>query len=153
VLVTVGRNILTVGAFHFYSFDPPSVMIGIMPRRYSYDLLSKELEFGVNIPTTDQIEVVRICGSVSGRDTDKYEKAGLTPFEGTEIKGYLIEECPVNLECRVVHRVPYEGTHWWYVGEIKAVHIDDSYTRDQALMFWGGEYRKVGDFLDKAWKK
>ncbi|HBG00414.1 MAG TPA: hypothetical protein DDW87_02405 [Firmicutes bacterium] len=29
VFVTVGRNIMVVAAFHFYSFRPPSGMVGI----------------------------------------------------------------------------------------------------------------------------
>lgn len=151
VLVTVGRNIMTAGAFHFYSFDPPSVMVGIMHDKYTYKLIDKENEFGVNIPRVDQIELVRICGSVSGREANKYETAGVTPFQGTKIKGWLIEECPVNLECEVVHRIDYPGTHQWFVGEIRAVHSDDDYSRDQALMFWSREYRGVGRFLERAW--
>jgi len=151
VLVTVKRNIMTAGAFHFYSFRPPSVMVGVMPERYTYDLIRQENEFGINIPTMEQIALVRACGSVSGRDEgDKYGKAGVTPFEGTKIKSYLIRECPVNLECVVTHEVGFGGTHQWFVGEIQAVHVDDTYTRDQPLMFWGGEYRKVGELLEKA---
>ena len=80
VLVTVDRNIMTAGAFHFYSFDPPSVMVGIMPDKYTYELINLENEFGINIPRADQIELVRICGSVSGRNVDKYSKAGVTPL-------------------------------------------------------------------------
>ena len=151
VLVTVGRNIMTAGAFHFYSFAPPSVVVGIIPEKYTYELINEQSEFGINIPRADQVELVRICGSVSGRDVDdKYSKAGVTPFEGVEIKSHLIKECPVNIECEVVHEVDFKGTHQWFVGEIKAVHLDEDYARDQALMFWIGEYRRVGEFLEKA---
>ena len=151
VLVTVERNIMTAGAFHFYSFDPPSVMVGVIRQRYTYELISKHNEFGINIPTVEQIELVRICGSVSGRDVDKYEKAGVTPVPGVKIESCLIKECPLSLECQVVHQVDFRGTHQWFVGEIKAVHIDDAYSRDQALMFWDREYRGVGEFLERAW--
>lgn len=152
VLVTVGRNIMTAGAFHFYSFEPPSVMVGIMPERYTYELINEYNEFGVNLPNADQIELVRICGSVSGREVaDKYKKAGVTPLKSSVIKSFLIAECPLNIECEVVHKVNFPGTHQWYVGEIRAVHLDEAYERDQALMFWSREYRKVGEFLEYAW--
>jgi len=121
-----------------------------MPDKYTYELMNEHNEFGINIPRADQIELVRSCGSVSGREIDKYQKAGVTPFEAVEINSTLIKECPVNIECEVVHKVDFIGTHQWFVGEIKAVHIDDAYARDQALMFWIGEYRKVGKFLEKA---
>lgn len=152
VLVTAGRNIMTAGAFHFYSFEPPSVMVGIIPEKYTYELINEQGEFGINIPRAEQIELVRFCGSVSGRDVDdKYSKAGVTPFEGVKIKSCMVKECPVNIECEVVHKVDFKGTHQWFVGEIKALHVDEDYERDQALMFWSGEYRRVGEFLEKAW--
>ena len=112
VLVTVDRNIMTAGAFHFYSFKPPSVMVGIMPEKYTYELINEANEFGINVPTIDQIELVRTCGSVSGREVDdKYSKAEVTLFQGAEIKSCLIQECPVNFECTVVHRIPFSGTN------------------------------------------
>jgi len=154
VLVTVGRNIMTAGAFHFYSFTPPSVIVGIVPKRYTYELINDYHEFGINIPRADQTELVRICGSVSGREVaDKYKEAGVTPLKGSVIRSYLINECPVNIECEVVHKVDFPGTHQWYVGAIRAVHIDEDFERDQALMFWSGEYRRVGEFLEYAGKR
>ena len=59
VLVTVGRNIMTAGAFHFFSFDPPAVMVGIMPDKHTYRLLDETGAFGINVPRTDQIDVGR----------------------------------------------------------------------------------------------
>ena len=147
VLVTIGRNIITVGAFHFYSFDPPSVMIGIKPKHYSHGLLAQAGEFAVNIPLAAQLEQVELCGELSGRDADKFEQTGFTPIPAVKINAMLIGECPVNLECRVVHRVAHPGSHEWFVGEVVAVHIDSGYTRDDALMFWLGQFRAVGGLI------
>ncbi|MDO9087258.1 MAG: flavin reductase family protein [Anaerolineaceae bacterium] len=151
VLVTVGHNIMTAGAFHFYSFDPPCVMVGIIHDKYTNELMNQYNEFGINIPTVDQIEIVHICGSKSGKGGEnKYSLAGITPMSGVKIKSSLIKECPLNLECKVVHKIDFPGSHQWFVGEVKAVHKDENYSRDQALMFWGGEYRKVGEFLENS---
>lgn len=150
VLVTVGENIMTAAAFHFYSFTPPMVMVGIMPEKHSYLLLNREKEFGINVPRADQLELVRYCGKVSGRNTKKYLEAKVTPRQGSVIRGYLIEECPLNLECVVVHQVDYKGSHQWFIGEVKAVHMDETYQRDQALMYWNKEFRKVGELLQRV---
>ncbi len=148
VLVTVERNIMTAAAFHFYSFKPPSVMVGIMPERFTYELISQVGEFGINIPTTEQLDLARMCGSISGRNNvDKYAWAGVTPRQGVVIHSPLIEECPLNLECVVVHRIDHPGTHCWFVGEIKAVHLAEDYTKDCALMYWSREYRRVGEIV------
>jgi flavin reductase (DIM6/NTAB) family NADH-FMN oxidoreductase RutF len=153
VLVTAGQNIMTAAAFHFYSFKPPSVMVGIRPENLTCELVSQKGEFGINIPTKEQLDAVRVCGSISGRKENKFKKTGLTPQKGKVIDSFLIKECPVNLECRVVHQVNYEGSHKWFIGQIEAVHIDEDYARDKALMYWRGEYREVGEVLMKIERK
>lgn len=147
VLVTVAKNIMTAAAFSFYSFKPPHVMVGIVPKRLTFELISEKREFGINIPSADQLEIVGICGTVSGREVDKFAKTGLTPMKGKVIESFLIEECPVSLECEVVHEVDFGGSHRWFIGEIKAAHIDENYTRDSALMYWPREYRRVGEVI------
>jgi len=146
VLVTVNRNALTAAAFSFFSFNPaPAVMVGIRPQTYTFELLQTAKDFGINIPTPAQLEVVRWVGSVSGRDEDKFAKSELTPKKGTLIESVLIEECPVNLECKIVHKVKFAGSHHWFVGEIVAAHIGEAYRREDAIMYWMREYRRVGE--------
>lgn len=160
VFVTVGKNIMVASAFSFYSFQPPSVMVGIKPDKYTYELISTEKEFCINIPTVDQLEKIHVCGSISGRNEDKYQRAYLTPQKGNKISSFLIQECPVSLECQVVHQIEYEGSHKWFIGEIKEVHIEENYVRDDALMFWLGQFRAVGQLIEgmgneemiKKWK-
>ena len=102
---------MVAGAFHFYSFNPPSVMVGIKPEKYTYGLIIEKMEFGINIPTKEQLDKIHICGTFSGRDGDKYKKLGLTARKGNKIDSCIIEECPVNLECQVVHQINFEGSH------------------------------------------
>ena len=53
----------------------------------------------------------------------------------------------MSIECSVVHEVEFGGTHRWFVGQIEAAHVDESYPRHDTLIFWGGEYRAVGEVL------
>jgi flavin reductase (DIM6/NTAB) family NADH-FMN oxidoreductase RutF len=41
-------------------------------------------------------------GTSSGKDTDKFEKYGLTPKKGKTVNAPLIQECLANIECRVI---------------------------------------------------
>jgi len=43
-----------------------------------------------------------------------------------------------------------KGSHQWFIGEVKAVHMDETYQRDQALMYWNKEFRKVGEQLQEV---
>ncbi len=149
VLVTVGKNIISVAAFSFCSFEPPMLMIGLKPRNYSYELLIKGEDFGVNIPGYTQADLVSYCGSVSGRDTDKYTRAGITPLKPQRIKSLLIKECPVNIECTKLSRIDTGGSHIWFTGKIEAVFMEEDYNAEDALMFWLGRYRRVGSIIEK----
>ena len=147
VLVSIQDNILTVAAISFFSFEPPMVMIGIVPTRYSFKLIQEAKDFVINVPSADLIDAVKLCGSTSGRGTNKFELAKFTPTKGTFVKSYLIEECPVNLECQVVHILNLKGSHVWFVGEVAIAHVHEDYDRSQALMYWPREYRAVGKIL------
>lgn len=45
----------------------------------------------------------------SGRDINKFKVSGLTPKKGKLVSSYLIEKCPVNLECKVAHKLDLKG--------------------------------------------
>jgi flavin reductase (DIM6/NTAB) family NADH-FMN oxidoreductase RutF len=136
------------GVFHFYSFNPPSVMIGIKPEKYTHELIDLHKEFIINIPTTDQLEKVKICGKLTGKDSEKFKETSFTRQRGKRIKSFLIEECTVNLECKVVHKIEHGGSHTWFIGKIEEVHVDSEYSRSNALMFWLGQFRELGEILE-----
>ena len=149
VLVCVKKNILTVAAVSFFSFKPPTVMVGIVPKRYSFKLIEETGDYSINMPTLELLETVKFCGSKSGRDVDKFEATGLTPKRGQKISSYLIDECPVSLECKVIHTIDLKGTHVWFVGEVVAAHQREDYDRSQALLYWPREFRNVGEVIEK----
>lgn len=152
ILVCIGKNILTVAAFSFFSFEPPMIMIGIVPNRYSFSLI-KEMEkkdFSVNIPEESQLEQVKFCGSKSGRDVDKFKETGLTAQKALKISSYLIKECPISLECEVVHTIELEKTtHVWFVGNIVAAYKRESYDRSKPFLYWPREYRRIGEVISE----
>ena len=150
VLVTVDRNIMTAGAFSFYSAKPPCVMVGIKPENYTFELIMQNREFGINIPTKQQFNIVRFCGSVSGRNVDKFSVTGVTPQKNKVIKSLLIKECPANLECKVVHQISYKGSHRWFIGQIVAVHTKHNFSKNQALSH--DEYRNLEKNIPKIEK-
>ena len=141
------KNIITIGMFAFFSGNPTLLGIGIAPSRCSYELIKKSGEYVVNVVDEKLMEAVRICGKHSGRDSDKFKMAKLTPIKGVKVNAPCIKESPVNIECRVVQEVE-TGDHIWFIGEVHAVHVDEGYDWKQGLLFkWVGEdgfYYKVG---------
>ncbi|MEE9151516.1 MAG: flavin reductase family protein [Thermoplasmata archaeon] len=146
-LVTVCENIIAIGLIHAFSFTPPMIGIGVHPRRYSYQLLEEIKDFGVNIPTKELVEKVNICGTVSGKEVNKFKESGLTPMKPKRIKSMLIEECPVSIECELVKKLTFGGSHDWFIGEVVAAHKEEGYERTKALSYWNKEYRVMGDLI------
>ncbi len=103
--------------------DPPMLSIAIRPSRLSHEIISRSGEFVVNIPGTEQLRATDYCGSVSGRDVDKFAATGLTPVQGKRVKAPLIGECPVNLECLLRHKLAL-GSHDLFIGEVVAIHVN-----------------------------
>jgi flavin reductase (DIM6/NTAB) family NADH-FMN oxidoreductase RutF len=133
------------------------VGIGVRPERFSHHLIEEVGEFVVNLPRTDQVSVVDYCGQVSGRHVDKWAACGLTPVPASKVRPPIIAECPVALECRVIHRLAL-GSHDLFVGQVLAVQVDESvltaqghvdYERAQPLAYAGGYYWRVGEFLGR----
>ena len=67
-------NIITIGAVGFACRKPPILGISITPERYSHHLIKNSGEFVINIPSVNQLNVAKYCGSTSGRDIDKFKK-------------------------------------------------------------------------------
>jgi flavin reductase (DIM6/NTAB) family NADH-FMN oxidoreductase RutF len=160
VLVTVAGedgegtpNIITIAWVGMACSDPVAVTIAVRPSRHSHGLLVRTGEFAVNVPGAALTEQVDLCGTLSGRDVDKWERTGLTPEPARHISAPLIRECSYALECRVVETVPL-GAHDLFVGQVLAAHADEDvldekgrlrYERIDPLTYLPFEYHRVGE--------
>lgn len=144
-----GKNsIISVGMFALFSSKPTLVGVGIAPSRFSFDLIKKSGEYVVNAVDEKLADAVRVCGENSGRDTNKFELAKLTPVKGLKVNSPLIEESPVSLECKVIKEIE-SGDHIWFIAEVLAAHVREDYNWKDGLLFkWIGEdglYYKTGE--------
>jgi flavin reductase (DIM6/NTAB) family NADH-FMN oxidoreductase RutF len=99
------------------------VGLGIRPSRYSHGLISGRKEFVVNIPPAKFIVETDYCGINSGKDVDKFAETKLTAEKADTVDVPMIQECPVNMECKLKDVVSL-GAHDLFIGEIVQVHID-----------------------------
>lgn len=54
------------------SEEPPIVIVCVSKESYTSQLIRQTKEFVINIPTKKLLKVLWICGTTSGRDTDKF---------------------------------------------------------------------------------
>jgi flavin reductase (DIM6/NTAB) family NADH-FMN oxidoreductase RutF len=117
-------NAITVAWAVPLSMSPPMAGVSIAPSRYSHSLIERTREFTINVPTVELAEKVSRCGTVSGREVDKFEAFGLTAKKGKVVSAPIIEECVAHLECRLVNAVR-TGDHTLFVGEVVAASVEE----------------------------
>ena len=142
-------SLLTVGAISHACGDPPMLGVAVGHTRYTHSIISCADGFVFNVPSCDQVGIVDYCGSVSGRDIDKFKAAGLTPLPSARVSSPGIAEFPINIECAIRHAAPL-GSHTFYFGEIVTIHCARSVlTPDGTLDV--DKLAPMTAFLDSYW--
>lgn len=126
VLVTskdnTAENVFTVSWTGIASSHPEYITIAINLKRFSHSIIQKSKKFCVNIPNSNLINEVDYCGSISGRDADKFQ---LCKFTKTYYNSdyILINQCPVHLICDVTSIVKL-GSHDLFIAKVSHKLID-----------------------------
>ena len=115
-------NIITIGWAGTICSEPPMVSISVRPSRYSYKLIKESKEFVINIPSKKLAKETDLCGVISGSKYDKFHETGLTTGKSNSIKTPIIQECPINLECKVKEEIEL-GSHNMFLAEITSVQV------------------------------
>ena len=122
-------NFMTAAWSGIANSNPPMVTVALQHHRHTYQGIKQTGTFSVNVPSEDQVEETDYCGIVSGSTQDKTLACGFTVFYGKLKTAPLIEECPVNLECKVVH-VLNLGSHALVVGQVEETYASEDCTTD-----------------------
>jgi flavin reductase (DIM6/NTAB) family NADH-FMN oxidoreductase RutF len=139
---------------------PPCVGVSLRKATYTYGNLVDRKAFTLGIPHHSQVKLVDYIGMASGRDEDKFAATGLTPLKGEYVDAPYVQECPVVLECALVHTFEL-GLHTQFVGEIKDVKADEDVldengipdmSKVQPIVFApeSRSYYSMGDYLGRA---
>jgi flavin reductase (DIM6/NTAB) family NADH-FMN oxidoreductase RutF len=123
-------NVLAVGYCGNCSYDPPMVMVGIVPTRYSYKMIKESGCFVVNLVDENYREVFDYLGSHSKKDGDKLEEMKVDLKEGVKVNATILADCPVNIECTIVDSI-ITGSHEMFIGKIEHVHAVEGLLDDE----------------------
>lgn len=119
------ENIFTVAWTGTVCTKPPMLSISIRPERLSYEYIKETMVFTVNLPSKNLTKKVDFCGVRSGRTNDKIKEMGFTMKSSDNINCSYIEECPINIECKVKNIIPL-GTHDLFLAEVVGAHVDET---------------------------
>lgn len=161
VLVTSGdenlSNVMTVAWTGVINSEPAMTYVSIRKERYSHDIIKENMEFCINLVSKDLAYATDYCGVKSGRKEDKFESMKLTKQNATQIKCPMIEQSPVNIECKV-KKIEELGSHDMFIAEILAVNVDDKYIDEKGrfdmeacnlVAYSHGQYYELGKNIGK----
>lgn len=163
VMVSCGKtideyNIITIAWTGTICSDPAMCYISVRPSRHSYDIIKRNGEFVINLVNKDLTPIADWCGVKSGEKYNKFFETGLTPVRGTQVSAPMIDESPVNIECKVKDIVSL-GSHDMFIAEIVAVHAKENLfnfktdalelQRANLVTYSHGHYYDLGKILGK----
>lgn len=134
-------NIMTVAWGGICCTTPPCVTISVREATYTYGSLMEQQAFTISIPSEDYVEQADFIGVVSGKDTDKFSRTGLTPVRSEVVNAPYVAEFPIVLECKVIHTYKI-GIHTQFIGEILDIKADESVLGEK-----GPDVEKIKPFL------
>lgn len=130
-------NFLTIA--HVGIMDLGSVSLGMAKAHYTNAGIKESGTFSINLPSTEMVQVTDFCGLVSGRRADKAELFSV--FYGNLKTAPMINECPVNMECKLKKVVDFPK-HDVFIGEIVATYAEEEVLTDGVV-----DYSKVQPFF------
>ena len=162
VLVSCGPrerpNLITVGWCGTICTQPPMLSISVRPERYSHGLIRQSGVFVVNLPTAPATRAAARRGVKTRGPADNVGAAAAHAAAAAQVDTVVLEESPVNLECRVTQVIPL-GSHDLFLAEVVAVDVDEALLdetgklcleRARLIVYSHGEYlalgRRLGSF-------
>jgi len=157
-------NYATYGSFGLLSPRPETyIYIGSQGSHYTNTGIKENGYFSVNIPSEEQMQKTDYVGLVSGRNTDK--SSIFNSFFGSVDKAPMIEECPVNLLCKLVKIADLPNREIFF-GEVLESYINKecidngilTFEKINPLLFTmngpgNASYWKLGDIVGDAYKE
>ena len=140
--------------------SPPCIAVSLRKATYTHGNIVERKAFTVSLPSEDYVKQADYFGMASGRDEDKFSRAGLTAVKGDLVDAPFVKEFPLALECRLLHTIEI-GLHTEFIGEILDVKADEEclgpdglpdIEKIRPIMFSpdGRKYHGVGRLLGNA---
>lgn len=148
-------NYNVLGNFGVICLGSVTVMISSHKSHYTNDGINKNKCFSINIPHTEIAQVTDYCGLFSGRDVDKSNI--FTSFYGELENAPMIEECLINLECKVIDKLLISDMEMFIAEVVQTYVKEDILINDRIdmnllkpLLLYGRSYTTIDKPLSQA---
>lgn len=114
-------------------WNRPVAFIFVRPTRYTYEFIERENFFTLSFFEEKHRKTLQLCGTISGRKSDKIAESGLTPV-ASDNGSVFFQEAKLVLECKKLYfadlnpenfldpniekHYPHKDYHRVYIAEI-----------------------------------
>lgn len=134
VFVTCGRKTPNIMIAHWGTvgnlWGHRVFTLPIKSNKYSYQIVTETKSFALNVPHRDMRNEIAACDTMSGFKRNKFEALGLHPKRARSIDAYVLGECGLIVECKVIAIIPPDAI---------VRETDDLITPDRAHTLFVGE--------------
>lgn len=120
-------------------WNKPVAFVFIRPERYTHQFIDSNSRLTLSFYSEAYRKVLQLCGTQSGRDTDKVVATGLTPVT-LPTGAITFAQSRLTLDCRKLFKAPMQESHFidselldkWYgahggLHDVYVVEIEDVY--------------------------
>lgn len=121
-------------------WNRPMVTVYVRPTRHTFGLLNAHPEFTVNFLPEALRSALDVCGSRSGRNTDKWAAAGIAPEPSGTVEVPRVRGSRLVLECSVLGTVDLDPSRFLdaAIGDLYPAHDYHRAYLGQVLAAWEG---------------
>jgi len=139
-------NLMMASWVGIVSKTPPTIAVSLNRDRHTYANIKEGGIFSVNVVPARMAQAADACGLASGKKVDKQKLTGLDVSPGTLDGAFLVDESPLNVECRFAGEVEL-GDYRLVMGEIVEIHACEEAFHEQGegdvkvfdpLVYFGG---------------
>ncbi len=106
----------------------PTAAAFVRPSRHTFSFMEENERFTLSFLPDDMKKALQICGSTSGRDTDKAREAGITPME--MVSGSVaFEEAEMIVCCRKLYAADIDPTLFFDKDTLQEAYPQGDYHR------------------------
>lgn len=116
-----------------FSWQKPFFVAMVRPSRYTHDLIEQADSFTISIPYGGEKmgKALAVCGSTSGRDTDKEQAANIRFAPAKLVSSPVVGGCDMYYECAITY------TDTIHIKKLPADLRDAHYPGDYHDLFYG----------------
>jgi flavin reductase (DIM6/NTAB) family NADH-FMN oxidoreductase RutF len=137
-------NIAAIAWAGVCNADPPLVGLAVRPSRHTHSAIVARKAFTLSIPTQDMAAATDFAGLATGRETDKFAVAGLSPVASEAVDAPYVAECPVILECSLYQQIAFPS-HTYFIGEVRDI------LAERAFLSTSGKHPDMMKFMPMAY--